>query len=219
MPLKAIIFDFDGVLANTMQAHLKSEQRVFGELGLKISKGELGKYFGMKVTAFNRCVIKDYNLNASVEEIVAKKYAALDEIIDNNKINALPGAIELARNTNLQGLKLAIASGSRKEFVEKVLDKIGGRELFPVILGEAEVEKGKPEPEIFLKCAEKLGVKPADCLVLEDAENGVIAAKKAGMKVVAILNEFSGNQDYSKADLRIKSFEEIPLKWLIEWFD
>jgi len=219
MPLKAIIFDFDGVLANTMQAHLESEQRVFDELGLKISKGELGKYFGMKVTEFNRRVIKDYNLNASVEEIVAKKYAALYELIEKGTVTAIPGALELAREASEKKLGISIASGSRKEFVERVLEKIGGRELFPVILGEAEVEKGKPEPEIFLKCAEKLGVKPVDCLVLEDAENGVLAAKSAGMKVVAILNEFSGNQDYSKADLRIKSFEEIPLKRLIKWFD
>ncbi len=219
MALKAIIFDFDGVLADTMQIHLESEQRVFKKLGLKITKGELAKYFGMKVSEFNKLVIKEYNLKASVEEIVKEKYAVLDELIKKGRVKAVPGAMELASQAHDAGLKLAIASGSTRKFVEKVLEKIGGKELFPVILGEREVEKGKPSPEIFQKCAEGLGVKPSECLVIEDAENGVVGAKKAGMKVLALKTDFSGKQDYSKADKIINSFREVDLGKVKEWFD
>jgi len=211
MALKAIIFDFDGVLADTMQLHLESEQATFEKHGLSISRGELCKFFGMKVSEFNRAVIKEFGLKASVEETVRGKYNALDELIKERGVKAVPGARELALKAKKQGLKLGIASGSRKKFVFAVLERIGLKKLFDVVLGEEDVENGKPSPEIFQKCAEKLKVKPAECLVIEDAENGIIAAKKAGMKALALKSSFSGKQDYSKADKIIKSFKEVDL--------
>jgi len=218
MALKAIIFDFDGVLADTMQLHLESEQATFEKHGLSISRGELCKFFGMKVSEFNRAVIKEFGLKASVEETVRGKYNALDELIKERGVKAVPGARELALKAKKQGLKLGIASGSRKKFVFAVLERIGLKKLFDVVLGEEDVENGKPSPEIFQKCAEKLKVKPAECLVIEDAENGIIAAKKAGMKALALKSSFSGKQDYSKADKIIKSFKEVDLNKVKKWF-
>ncbi len=218
MALKAIIFDFDGVLADTMQLHLESEQATFEKHGLSISRGKLCKFFGMKVSEFNKAVIKEFGLKASVEETVREKYNALDELIKERGVKAVPGARELAFKAKKQGLKLGIASGSRKKFVFAVLERIGLKKLFDVVLGEEDVENGKPSPEIFLKCAEKLKVKPAECLVIEDAENGIIAAKKAGMKALALKSSFSGEQDYSRADKIIKSFKEVDLNKVKEWF-
>lgn len=219
MPLKAIIFDFDGVLADTMQIHLESEQRIFEKLGLKISKGELAEFFGMKVSEFIKTVLKEKGLKGDWRELLKEKYAVMEELIEQKGVKAIPSIVEFVKKVKRKNLRLAIASGSRKKFINSVLKKIGLMDCFQVVLGEEDVQKGKPNAEIFLKCAELLGVKPGECLVIEDAENGIIAAKKAGMKVIALKSEFSGKQDLSKADKVINTFGGFELKSVLKWFD
>ncbi|MFH1234544.1 MAG: HAD family phosphatase [Candidatus Diapherotrites archaeon] len=211
MALKAVLFDFDGVLADTAQLHLESEQAVFATVGLKISKGELAAFFGMKVSEFIKAVLKKYRVKADWEKLMAQKYKILEKLIEKKGIRPLPGAKALALKAKKSGLKIAVASGSRKKFIFPILKKMGLDKTFDLVLCADDVKKGKPNPEIFLKCAKRLRVQPKDCLVLEDAENGIIAAKRAGMKAIALKSAYSGKQDFSKADKVVNSLKDVDL--------
>ena len=97
-------------------------------------------------------------------------------------------------------MPIAIASSSPRLFIEAVVEKIGIQQYFTIIVSGEEVERSKPEPDIFLKAARLLNVNPFECLVVEDSKSGTIAAKKAGMKCIGYLNLNSGEQDLSQAD-------------------
>ncbi|MCX6802863.1 MAG: HAD-IA family hydrolase, partial [Candidatus Diapherotrites archaeon] len=176
--------------------------------------GELAGFFGMKVSEFIQAVLKKYRVKADWEKLMAQKYKILEKLIEEKGIRPLPGAIELAKAAKKSGLKIAVASGSRKKFVFPILKKMGLEKTFDLVLCADDVKKGKPNPEIFLKCAKRLRVQPKNCLVLEDAENGIIAAKRAGMKAIALKSGYSGKQDFSKANKVVKSLEEIKLDTL-----
>ena len=107
-------------------------------------------------------------------------------VIDNLIVRYMPGAEELVNFLKSKGVKLAIASGSSQDSIKHHLGEVGGTDYFDAIVGGADVENGKPAPDIFLLAAEKLGVAPEDCFVLEDSENGIRAAHAAGMKALGI---------------------------------
>ncbi len=206
---KCVIFDFDGVLVLSNKIHLQSEKEIFKKKGLHISFGQLSQYFGMPVEQFIQAVIDQYKLKANTNELVKEKYKTMHELIERKGIEEVPHAFELAKKCKKKGLKIAIASGSKKEFIEFALKKTRRRIKFDAIIGAGETKKGKPQPDIFLKIAKKLKLKPKECIVIEDATNGIIAAKKAGMKCIALKNKESGLQDLSKADRIIKSLSEL----------
>ena len=109
-------------------------------------------------------------------------------------------------------LPIAIASSSPKIFIEAVVEKIGIRQYFKILISGEEIERSKPEPDIFLKAALLLNVNPSECLVVEDSKSGTIAAKKAGMKCIGYQNFNSGNQDLSNADFIVNDIREIDIK-------
>jgi len=106
---------------------------------------------------------------------------------------------------------MAIASSNNRRIVDAVVKRFGLDKYMKFIISGEEVKKGKPDPEIFLTTATKIGANPKVCLVIEDAENGVKAAKAAGMKCIGFKNKDSGKQDLSEADLNISNFNEIDL--------
>ena len=110
----------------------------------------------------------------------------------SRNIIPLPGAVELIKSLNEHGIKSAIGSSAVPENIDVILEGLGIKDCFQAIAYGTEVAEGKPSPEIFLLAAEKLGVKPANCVVIEDAIAGVAAAKRAGMKCVAVTNSHPG---------------------------
>lgn len=110
---------------------------------------------------------------------------------------------------------MALASSNNRKTVDLIVEKFNLDKYLSVIMSGEDVKEGKPNPEIFIKTAEKLGLSPTDCIVIEDAENGVLAAKSAEMKCIGLKNPGSGNQDLSKADLVVNSFQELDLGLLI----
>ena len=110
-----------------------------------------------------------------------------------------------------EGFPIAIASSNNRKIVDAVVKKFRLDKYMKFIISGEEVKKGKPDPEIFLTAAKKIDVSPQGCLVIEDAENGVKAAKAAGMKCIGLKNIGSGNQNLSEADLVVNSFKELNL--------
>jgi HAD superfamily hydrolase (TIGR01509 family) len=121
------------------------------------------------------------------------------------------GARELIEQLRARGLKLAVASSSPRVWVEATLAALGLAESFEAIVAGDEVARSKPDPEIFLRAAEKLGVAPAHCLVIEDSPGGVAGAVAAGMRVVAVRSPLTGGRSFAEAALTIDSLADTAL--------
>ena len=204
--VKAVIFDMDGVISDTQGMHAEIEEKFLEEYGIDMPADEItAKYAGYSDGEFYKAVFSEYgvasaSVDKAVSEIWKRKFAAI-----KGGVSAIPGVKELIANLHGDGFKLAVASASIPEFIGLILSSLGLTGKFDVIVSSVEVEKGKPEPDIFLLAAKKLGVGPKDCVVIEDGINGMIAAKKAGMKCIGIVKK----EGEYPADLIITNFNEL----------
>ena len=130
-------------------------------------------------------------------------------LIEKNLPLAMPGLFDLIEHLKQTSLKLAVVSSSGMQHILLKLTKLGLLEFFPIIISGDQISQGKPHLEGYLKASEKLKIEPEHCLVLEDAENGVVAAKSAGMACVVIPSEYVQNGDYSKADYIRQNLSEV----------
>jgi HAD superfamily hydrolase (TIGR01509 family) len=208
--IKAVIFDWDGTLADTKKAVVQSFQKVLSETGCRISNEFIERRIGIGtkktiIEAFRECNMK---LDVSTLEKLAKKkiriQAGLTDIV-----SLFEGVTELLEA--LQGkTKIALATMSNRKVVDKLLPekRIGG--YFDVVVTADEIAKPKPDPEIFLVSAAKLGVKPEDCVVVEDSVFGVRAAKAAEMKCIAVSSGVYSREELEEEnpDLMIDSLVE-----------
>jgi len=184
--IKAVIFDWDGTLADTKEAVVRSFQKVLVEAGCLVSDEFIERRVGVGTKKTLEEVLEECDVRFDddmLENLAGEKIriqANLTEIV-----SLFDGAIELLEN--LQGrIKIALATMSSRKVVDKLLSekRIGG--YFDVVVSADEIFKPKPDPEVFLVSATKLGVKPEDCVVVEDSVFGVRAAKAAKMKCIAV---------------------------------
>jgi beta-phosphoglucomutase family hydrolase len=206
-PARAVIWDMDGIIIDSAPYHLKAWQEVFSKRGLNFTGGDFHSSFGMR----NDTIIGGFlGEGASGEEIAAigrEKEASFRLKIRQNP-RPLPGVVALMAALAERGLKMAIASSAPRENIELVIDTLDIARHFLVIISEKDVTRGKPEPDGYLLAAKRLGVKPENCLVIEDAIVGVIAARRAGMHCLAVTNSHP-RDSLSDADLVVDSLEEI----------
>jgi HAD superfamily hydrolase (TIGR01509 family) len=180
----AWIFDFDGVLVNTMEGHFACYSRALAEAGVPIDKEQFYSQAGMT----GREQIEYFARKAGKAVDPDAVYRRKKEIFDENRPEALPipGMIELFRVLRAAGARIAIATGSSRVSVQPVIDRLG---IAPDALAAAEdVSRGKPHPELFLLAAARLGAAPADCIVVEDSDVGIEAARRAGMKALRFVD-------------------------------
>lgn len=214
--LKAVIFDMDGVIIDSEPLHIKIERELLEEFGGKITDEEHDEFIG--TTDYHMwSTLKDrFNLEPSVDEMIKIKKRRFVKNID--KVELVEGFYDLMLELYNENYLLALASSNNRKTVDLILDMFDLDKYIKYSISGEEVEKGKPNPEIFLKVAKKLDVSPQDCLVIEDAFAGVAAAKAAGMKCIGFKNPNSGNQDLSKADIVIEDFKQINLEDIRELF-
>jgi HAD superfamily hydrolase (TIGR01509 family) len=156
-----------------------------------------------------RILIKHYGLDESVEDLVHERNQLVSELIQKRG-QPIPRAIDLIRQARDAGLKTVLASSSPYSLVELVVDKLKLGPLLDLVLSGDEVSRGKPAPDIYLAAAKALGVPPECCLVIEDAPNGVRAAKAAGMRCVAITTGAS-RAELAAADQVVEDFRGLDL--------
>lgn len=206
-PARAVIWDMDGIIIDSAPYHLKAWQEVFSKRGLNFTDDDFHSSFGMR----NDTIIGDFlGEGAPDEEIAAigrEKEASFRLKIRQNP-RPLPGVVALMAALAERDLKMAIASSAPRENIELVIDTLGIARHFLVIISEKDVTRGKPEPDGYLLAAKRLGVKPENCLVIEDAIVGVTAARRAGMHCLAVTNSHP-RDSLSDADLVVDSLEEI----------
>ncbi|MFA6550246.1 MAG: HAD family phosphatase [Candidatus Gracilibacteria bacterium] len=204
--LEAILSDMDGVLVDSETLGISIAVEVCSTYGIDLTDDEKQSFIGVSDDVFYTKLFQSRGVDFDPMEALTKHTALYEERLPNAK--GFKESVEFI--TIARGLfKLALISGSTRKQVDVVLKSIGLEGVFEVIISCDDVENGKPNPEGYLRAAAELGVDPSRCVVLEDAEKGVRAAKAAGMFCIGIRN---GNekQDLSLADIRIKTlFPEL----------
>ncbi|MCK5675114.1 MAG: HAD family phosphatase [Spirochaetales bacterium] len=209
---KCIIFDMDGVLIDSEPLHFDFESRLFKSLGITVSREEHETFVGTTAKTLWTSLKQTHNIPFTVQELILKEQLEFLEYLENKKpINIIPGVKKLIISLQSKGFRIALASSSPHRLINYVMDKTNINEYFQIKVSGDDIVNGKPDPDIFLKTAELINIKPTSCLVIEDSKNGVRAAKQAGMKCIGYSNPGSGNQDLTAADFILDSFYNLTI--------
>jgi HAD superfamily hydrolase (TIGR01509 family) len=211
---EAFIFDMDGVLVDSENFYKEIEQQLFRQLGLEISHEEHIDYQGASnISMWTMIKEKHPNLKMSINDLATATDEKVKHFFNSCEfIEPMPGAEGLLIFLLEKNIKLALASSSTLEIIEVILRKTGLKRYFSVVVDSEMAGAGKPNPAIFLMAAQKLGVQPENCVVIEDSFNGIAAALNAGMFCIAYNGPGSEHQDQSAAHLRIKDFSELTIQ-------
>ncbi len=209
-PFQAIIWDLDGVIIDSSEQHRRSWQKLAAETGVSFTDEDFWRTFGRN----NATIIPMFwGSQLSPEQIAAladRKEAYYRELLKEH-LHALPGALELMQAARAAGLKQSLASSTPMENIAVISAGLGLPRWLDAIVSGDRLPRGKPAPDIFLLAAERLGVAPARCLVIEDAPAGVEAAKAAGMRCLAVTNSHPA-ASLAAADRVVKSLASVHLE-------
>ncbi|MFH1105967.1 MAG: HAD-IA family hydrolase [Candidatus Aenigmatarchaeota archaeon] len=200
--IKAVIFDLDGVIADSEPLHRTAANMIFSRVGAKPDFDTTGILFREILSRIS----ERNGLNLDVESLVQSKFKIMLDIA-KVEMDPIENSIELVNS--LGDVKLAVVSSSTRAWVEFVLKKFGIYDRFDAVITADETKKGKPDAEPYLLASERLKVLPENCLAIEDSCNGITSAKAAGMRCVAFESPNTKNQDLSSADCSIRSLLEI----------
>lgn len=217
--LKAIVFDMDGVIVDSEPLHKKVQQTLLARYGIEPTEEELQNYVGLGIKPLLERHIQKYHLPVALEDLHLLYLETLFQIFTNGELIPIPGAVELIRQGKNAGLKLGIASSSPLKLIHLILNRLQIIQHFDSIVSGDQVEKGKPDPEIFLESAKRLHCEPFECVVIEDSTNGIIAAKKAHMKCVAFISPNTKGQKFDLADWIVDDLCKISIEKMKKWFD
>jgi beta-phosphoglucomutase family hydrolase len=181
----AYLYDCDGTLADTMEAHIEAWVEECQARGVNLDGKLIHELAGMPATTTVEEINRRYHSNLNPKEIAqAKEDRFYEHFLD--RIKPIPPLVENLKEAVKKGIRIAVVSGGRKRIVQETLKIIGIDHLVEVVICAEDVKNGKPDPEPFLMAAEKLGVTPDHCLVFEDADLGIQSAERAGMKWVRV---------------------------------
>lgn len=206
--IKAIIFDMDGVLVDSENHHHATEIAAFRHFGIELDPEVNRKYKGVPLKKHFSSLVEELKLKTSLDDLLNKQNENLEKVFSIDA-NLFEGAIETLQDLSSK-YKIALATSSEKVFVEIVLKRFNLEKYFDCLVTADDIKKGKPDPEIFLKAAKLLGLKPNECAVIEDSLAGMKAAKAAGMFLIAHKAHHNRNLDFSLADFVVEDLREIP---------
>lgn len=206
------IFDMDGTLLDSYHAHQKAWQETMSELDIDYTNDQFRRHFGQRneeiIQDIFKCLGRPEPEPGTVQAIADRKEALFRSVVIHD-FSEMPGTTPLLSSLHRQGWKLAVGSSAPRANVELALDLLGLNDLISATVCGCDVERGKPEPDVFLKAADRLGLEPQHCLVVEDAPAGIEAAHRAGMPAVAIQCPHH-EADLSSAERQVRNFDECP---------
>jgi pseudouridine 5'-phosphatase len=209
-PVRCAIFDLDGVLLDTEHFYTEVTSEICGQYGKIFDWSIKRNMIGRPSLESARYLVQALSLPIEPEEYLARRAVRLEELFEQSKEK--PGAEAFTRALAARGIPIAVATSTERHLLaRKILDHADWFSLFNAIVvgDDPRVKKGKPAPDTFLVAAEDLGMKPADCVVFEDAPAGLEAAHAAGMQVVAIPDEGMDRSAYSAAELVIDAYADL----------
>lgn len=207
--MKTVIFDMDGVIINSEPLHFMVDKIILEKAGIQENEDYLDKFVGYTNPEMWKQIISEKNLDLSVEELIEDQLKMKIDYLNQNDFYPIDGIHDLLILLKKKNISMAVASSSPRIFIESVLNKLNIQDYFSIIQSAEEVEKGKPEPDVFLHTVDLLQVSSSDCFVIEDSANGVTAAKRANIRCVGYQNPSSGKQDLSEADIIVNEIAEI----------
>jgi HAD superfamily hydrolase (TIGR01509 family) len=210
MPLRAVLFDFDGLILDTETPEREGWQQVFRRFGLEFPDFLWMTMIGQSAPEILSLPFEylEQTLGAPVDrETIAREAREIRVAIIDAK-DAMPGAIEALGACEETGIRKVVVSSSGRKWVTRHLGRLGLLDRFEFLVCGYEGQPSKPAPDLYLKALEQLNLSPEECLALEDSPNGIRAAKAAGLYVVCVPNELTAQLDLSQADERLNSLAE-----------
>lgn len=208
---KAVIFDLDGTLVDSLGIWGDIDIEYLGSYGLEVPNGLQHEIEGLSFTETAAYFKEHFPIKESLDEIKETwKQMAMEKYRYSVQLKA--GVSKFLPYLKEKGILMAVASSNDRTLIEAVLESHGIRGFFSNIVTACEVNRGKPAPDVYLRAAQKLGVKPEECLVFEDIVAGIMAGKNAGMRVCAVEDGYSMFQKEEKrqtADYYITTYEEV----------
>lgn len=214
--IRAVIFDMDGVIADTEKAIAQASIQMFRQLyGLEVKRNDFSPFVGTGAKNYIKGAAAKYGVKVNIREAMKRREENFAKLALSGGVSRFPGVTERINEAKTLGLKTAIATSSHKTKLEVTLRGVGiGKEEFDVITTAEECNNVKPAPEIFLLTAKKLNVLPKDIIIVEDSPAGIKAAKTGGFLVVGVASTFSKDK-LQKADFVVENLKELSLKNLI----
>jgi beta-phosphoglucomutase len=217
--LHAIIFDFDGVVVDSEPIHLWGFQQVLSDLGVELSENDYyGKYLGFDDHDCLAAALTAGGMRYSetlLKELTARKTELIQQAYGES-VRPLPGAAGLICGAAAEGVALGVCSGALRKEIELASRTVGVWDHFDAVVAAEDVSKGKPDPEGYALTLRRLGealgrsIEPARCVVVEDSPAGIEAARRAGLRVLAVTNSYPRDA-LASADRAVGSLEEVSL--------
>ncbi|OHD53897.1 MAG: HAD family hydrolase [Spirochaetes bacterium GWF1_51_8] len=205
-PVRAVIFDMDGLMIDSERLYFEVEREIASDYGKTVPETTLWKMMGRSPLEAVKIFVEELGLPVSPKELLEIRDGIMKQKM-LAELGPMPGLFDILRALDGK-YALAVATGAPTRFLDIALDKLDIRRYFKVLQTSDGIAHGKPDPEIYLETAKKLGLPPSECAVLEDSSNGARSAKSAGCLTIAVPNEFTRLQDFSFVDKIVKNLFE-----------
>jgi HAD superfamily hydrolase (TIGR01509 family) len=206
--IKAVIFDMDGVMIDSEPIWEKTEKILLKRRGINYEPAYREKIVGLNQRDSALLLKETFGLPESIEELIEERISILLDLY-KKELKPIPGLTHLLEQLKGKGFLIALASSSPLRVINFVLDQFSLKGFFSAIVSGEMVGRGKPYPDIYLYVADKLRVTPNECIVIEDSINGVRAAKRAGMRCIAIPDKRLPLDKFMEADVIVDRLSEV----------
>lgn len=218
--LKAVLFDMDGVIVDTEPLHRKAYFKMFKDVNVDVSDSLYNSFTGQSTINICKKLCDEFKLDLEPKELVQIKRNHFKLLFDtDDSLQLLQGVRELIEDYVANGLTLVLASSASMPNIDRIFDRFDLNQYFKAKVSGADLKQSKPHPEIFEKAARLAGFEREECMVIEDATNGIKAANAAGIYCVAYNSQHSKNQNYSLADKVVSNFDAIRYDAIRSIFD
>ena len=208
----------DGVIIDSEPLHYEVNKEIFAELNIEVSQSEYNGYIGTSNQEMWKKIINRHDLNKKASNLAKLQQQKNLKHIVNGEMELMNNVEQLLNDLKNSNLELALGSSSPKKLINKVINFFNIDDYFKIVRSGENVSEGKPAPDLFLKISDELNIKADKIVVIEDSNNGVKAAKRAGMNCIGFSNNNSGNQDLSIADYVVDDFSKLSELKLKKYF-
>ena len=206
--IQAVIFDMDGLMIDSEPLHKEAWQVTLRHLGYELDEALFAQLVGLR-TREDAVLLREHFRLPVMAEVLARQRDDLFLASLPGRVKPMPGLRELIAQVRVRRLHSAVATSGERRYVDAVVHELNLDGVFDAMAVAEDVARGKPAPDVYLLAARRLGLPPAQCLALEDAPNGVLAAKAAGVRCVAVPNETTRSLDLSAADASLPSLSAV----------